>query len=314
MKRYMNVLWAVWGSEDPLPAARTAVELAKRNHARLTALEVLPSLPRSLSGLERKDPPLQVSDLIRAHREESLRALLEPLAPGMDVDCKVRFGTPFVEITREVIRSGNDLVVAVPDKSRGMRGALLGGNAMHLLRKCPSAVWLVKPDDADSSRSLLAAVDPNPDLHDEIREGLNDSIVEIASSLARIAGAKLHVVHGWSAYAESILRGRGGLPEEQVRAYVDETLAARRVALDALIARHALSDITVETHLLKGDAAQVVPDLAVSVRAALIVIGTVCRTGVAGLLIGNTAETIIQQVDCSILTIKPRGFQTPITV
>ncbi len=40
--------------------------------------------------------------------------------------------------------------------------------------------------------------------------------------------------------------------------------------------------------------------------------GTVSRTGVAGLLIGNTAERILRQVDCSVLTVKPDGFITPV--
>jgi len=40
--------------------------------------------------------------------------------------------------------------------------------------------------------------------------------------------------------------------------------------------------------------------------------GTVCRTGVAGLFIGNTAEKVLRQVDCSLLTVKPEGFVTPV--
>ncbi|MCK4302705.1 MAG: universal stress protein [Candidatus Eisenbacteria sp.] len=46
----------------------------------------------------------------------------------------------------------------------------------------------------------------------------------------------------------------------------------------------------------------------------LIVTGTVCRTGLPGFLIGNTAETILAQVDCSVLTVKPDGFASPITL
>jgi hypothetical protein len=40
--------------------------------------------------------------------------------------------------------------------------------------------------------------------------------------------------------------------------------------------------------------------------------GTVCRTGAAGFLIGNTAETILADVTCSILALKPEGFISPI--
>ena len=39
-----------------------------------------------------------------------------------------------------------------------------------------------------------------------------------------------------------------------------------------------------------------------------------CRTGIPGFLIGNTAESVLQQVDTSVLTVKPERFVTPVTV
>ena len=55
-----------------------------------------------------------------------------------------------------------------------------------------------------------------------------------------------------------------------------------------------------------------IPELAAEKEVELIVMGTVSRTGVAGFLIGNTAEKILGQVDCSVLTVKPDGFITPV--
>jgi universal stress protein E len=40
--------------------------------------------------------------------------------------------------------------------------------------------------------------------------------------------------------------------------------------------------------------------------------GTVGRAGIAGLLIGNTAEKILHQVECSVMTVKPDGFVSPV--
>jgi len=40
--------------------------------------------------------------------------------------------------------------------------------------------------------------------------------------------------------------------------------------------------------------------------------GTVGRIGIRGLFIGNTAEAILNQVECSVLAVKPPGFQTPV--
>ncbi|MFG0289007.1 MAG: universal stress protein, partial [Rhodopirellula sp. JB044] len=53
-------------------------------------------------------------------------------------------------------------------------------------------------------------------------------------------------------------------------------------------------------------------DVADEVEADLMVMGTVCRTGIAGVLIGNTAETVLSDINCSLLALKPEGFQSPV--
>ena len=43
----------------------------------------------------------------------------------------------------------------------------------------------------------------------------------------------------------------------------------------------------------------------------LLVMGTVCRTRIAGFLIGNTAEEVLSQLHCSALTDEPKNIVTP---
>ena len=40
--------------------------------------------------------------------------------------------------------------------------------------------------------------------------------------------------------------------------------------------------------------------------------GTVARTGIAGLIMGNTAESILDQLEQSVIAIKPQGFVSPV--
>ena len=49
-------------------------------------------------------------------------------------------------------------------------------------------------------------------------------------------------------------------------------------------------------------------------QIGLVVMGTVARKGISGLLMGNTAEAILRSVDCSVLAVKPEGFVTPVKV
>jgi len=73
-----------------------------------------------------------------------------------------------------------------------------------------------------------------------------------------------------------------------------------------------LENLMHQVYLLKGEAGRLIPALAAANEIELIVMGTVSRTGIAGLLIGNTAEKVLRQVDCSVLTVKPEGFITPV--
>jgi nucleotide-binding universal stress UspA family protein len=56
----------------------------------------------------------------------------------------------------------------------------------------------------------------------------------------------------------------------------------------------------------------VIPWVASNQQVNLIVMGTICRTGLPGLFIGSTAENVLQQVDCSVLTAQPGGFVSPV--
>lgn len=42
--------------------------------------------------------------------------------------------------------------------------------------------------------------------------------------------------------------------------------------------------------------------------------GTVARTSLPGFFMGNTAEDVLSQLDCSVLAVKPPGFVTPVTL
>ena len=67
-------------------------------------------------------------------------------------------------------------------------------------------------------------------------------------------------------------------------------------------------------YLIKGEAGRVIPEVAAKNEADLIIMRTLSRSGVAGFLIGNTAEKILHRVDCSVLAVKPDDFVTPVKV
>ena len=57
-----------------------------------------------------------------------------------------------------------------------------------------------------------------------------------------------------------------------------------------------------------------IESLAEQIGAGLLVMGAVGRSGVDGLLMGNTAERVLGGTDCSVVVVKPPGFVCPINV
>jgi nucleotide-binding universal stress UspA family protein len=139
-------------------------------------------------------------------------------------------------------------------------------------------------------------------------------------SLAHREGAELHVVHAWMADAENALRGvRSNMSETQVDQYVSGIKASREHLLVRLmqqargwVGQDVFDAVEPKTHVVKGPAQKVVTELARTLAADLVVMGTVGRTGIPGFLIGNTAETILGGIECSVLAVKPDGFISPI--
>ena len=151
---------------------------------------------------------------------------------------------------------------------------------------------------------------------------LNRQTLEMAVSLALSDFAALHLVHVWDTIGESAMRGAFlRTPEEYVAGYVEQVRRRSAANLDALLGEvtdrvgsDAVSYLKPQLHLIKGYAREEIPALAKRIGADLIVMGTVARTGVPAFFMGNTAETILNQIDCAVLAIKPHGFVTPVTL
>ena len=92
--------------------------------------------------------------------EVEVRCAAAPDATDLrTVSVRVLEGKPFVAFTQEVIRGGHDLLIKPADAASGTM--FFGSTDMHLLRKCPSAVWITNREEPPSPK-ILVLVDPDP--------------------------------------------------------------------------------------------------------------------------------------------------------
>ncbi len=163
-----------------------AVALAESNQANLALVDVVPRVIAGIGMAEGGPISDHLQSKMVAEHRLGLESMIEPYRQRIDIQIKVLIGTPFLEIVREVIRNGHDLVIKIPE-ARDWLDRVFGSDDMHLLRKCPCPVWLVKPEAPKVYRRILAAVDVDdryPPAELKTRHQLNRQILEMAGSLA----------------------------------------------------------------------------------------------------------------------------------
>jgi len=240
---------------------------------------------------------------LRRESDEKLKRLIHALG---DTDVKIKYetllGRPSLELIHSVQQEGYDLVVAGTRGTGTWQQLFLGSTARQLIRKCPASVWIVKRKAAKPPASIVAAVD----LSDVSGQALAQ-----AAWLASCSGAELHLAHVVEHHLPEHMLDlqSANAPNRSVREWIEqEEMQNFEKHLRAI--EHP--KISVRRHLLWGNPGQQIVKLAKEAHADVIALGTVGRSGMPGLLLGNTAENILLHSDCDVLTVKPAGFQSPV--
>jgi nucleotide-binding universal stress UspA family protein len=321
MKRFSRILLVVDERTDYSAALERAVTLARSNGAHVTVCACLDVKASEMRLRAISIPAGEVLDIATAKTREWLNDTVASVAAdGVSIETKVLVGKPFIEIVRQVLRDDHDLIIKCADADSSLRDVLFSSTDKHLMRKCPCPLWIIKPTEQQRYLRILAAVDQ--DQEEPVKDVLNHQILELSSSMALAEYSEVHVVHAWQVFGEELLRShKWDFSEEEFESMLDEEADGRRHWLEDLLAAYGRSPDSSGTdapefhiHVVKGPAQHVVPNLARELSVDLVVMGTVARTGIDGFFMGNTAENILGDLDCSVLTIKPPGFTSPVTL
>ena len=304
MKQFSRILIDVDASARVHPALDAAIDVARRCKAAVKIVDVLGEVP--FATRHYVTPQLE-ADLV-ARRLEQLRTVAAPIT-DVPVTVEVLRGRPATALIRDVLRSRRDLLVRLHGRDLDARGMPFGAIDMELLRLCPCPVWLAGAQkQRESTPHILAAIRANPANPDE--QQLNASILDLALTMRDLMGARLHVVQAWIAFGESLLASH--MPPYEVAQYVEAARVSEQQALEDVTQAFGdrLGDTAAE--LVKGEPEDVIQHVVEERGIDLVVMGTVARSGITGLLIGNTAERVLQRLRVSVLATKPAGFISPV--
>ena len=317
MNRFQNILYVSGQSAEDISAFQTAVSLAEHNGAALAILDVLEPLPDYMT----RGVPATIQKFRRKDSASKLKEYKNSAKAKVNIAVRTVEGRPFVTIIQEVLQSQHDLVVKAAEDPDDLVEQIFGPTDKHLLRKCPCPVLILNTVGKKPIRRVLAAID----LDEFERPGgttdkLNRKILDLAISVATMEQAELHLIYAWTFYGESMLRGmRSYMSADEISAVLEDIERHQKSvshqfveSAKSAIGADAYSSLKHRTHLIQDSPERAIPKLATDLDIDLLVMGTVGRSGIAGLIIGNTAEAVLDRVKCSVLALKPDGFVTPV--
>lgn len=165
---------------------------------------------------------------------------------------------------------------------------------MRLVRKCPCPVWIIKRGSRDYKR-ILGALDIAADHSETI--ALNRKIVELTHSLAQREQGEAHFLHAWRLEYEMMLSGpRFKVSFQEIAEMKNSIRLHRTDAFEDLFKSVSITPIKGHVHLREGQSNDVIKQLLDELAIDVIIMGSVARSGIPGLLIGNRAEELINSM------------------
>jgi universal stress protein E len=301
-----NILAIVDPTAERHPAVEKSALLAEKLSARLELYVCDTKASREVrlaaQAGRRADQPLLVN----------LKAFLEDLAKpirerGVDVTTEVECADPLhIGLIDRARRTTADLIVKDTHHHSFAQRTFLTNTDWELIRACPVPLLLTKSKRWASAPKLCAAVDPG---HANDKPAvLDERIVDHAAFLAKRLGGELHLLHVYLPAAIVAAAAAGSPP-------IAMTVSAEELAREAEQKSAPLRDLIAEyrvapgnVHLEVGGPAAVLPRAAGELRADIVAMGAISRSGLKRVFIGSTAEDVLEHLPCDALIVKPPDF------
>ncbi|WP_299074281.1 universal stress protein UspE [uncultured Paraglaciecola sp.] len=305
---YQKILAVIEPEQSTQKSLARAIEMANINGASITAFLTIYDFSYEMTTMLSMDERENMRQAVIDERTEWLVNLVSDKfrTQGISIDVKIVWhNRPYESIIYEVIDKGYDLIVKGTQQHDTLKSVIFTPTDWHIMRKAPVPVLLVKEHDWPKHGQIVAAVNLGGDLEEHI--SLNEEITKQALHFAKLLSSNVHLVNSYPGTPANIVIE---IPEFDPTAYDESAKKHHEQSMQQHSARHHIG--TQYCHVDVGLPEDVIPKYAQQLDAELVVLGTVGRQGISAALIGNTAEHVIDKLNCDVLTIKPEGFVSPV--
>jgi universal stress protein E len=292
------------------PVVRKAAQIASACSAQLEIYHCL-SDPLVLDfafhgahGLEGLERTLREHAL---HRLERIAVSLRQRQPGLKVTVAAEWDAPAYDaVVRRALKIKADLIVAAAHSGPRILPGLMRLTDWELVRLSPVPLLLIKNPRPYRRPAVLVAVDPAHAFSKPLR--LDQALLQAGDALSRSLRGTLHAVHAYARVPSAAL-SPNALPITDYGLRQVEKQAKRAAAANFDRALKGASITASRRYLIARHPVDAILQAARKSRSAIVVMGAVSRSGLKRLLIGNTAESILDELRCDVLVVKPSHFR-----
>ncbi len=232
----------------------------------------------------------------------------EVIEQGISCELDVVWHKPVYEaINNKAKQIKASLVIKSTHEHPAVNKIFFTPNDWQLIKSCPCPLILAKPSTKNAYKTLVAAIDPA--LNHDKPATLDHKILLTASQLAKVIKANLNITHCydpigyqlWSDIGFGMGAGIGvgdlNFNDENYQVYLNDLKANAKKLFDKVVDEYQFNEQ--QLHLVQGYPEELLPRQVKALNVDLLVLGSVYHSG----LVGSTAEKILDQVDCDILTV-----------
>ncbi len=312
MRKFKRILVALKELDIGLKSpARKALQLA---HASGAELELFHCLSNPLVAQPASDYAWSLEQLQREEREralerlERLAAKLRAAAPAVRVTVSAQWDVPVYEgIVRRAQKIHADLIVASRHHGTHVLPGLMRLTDWELVRLSPVPVLLVRSPRLYRRPAILVAVDPSHAFAKPLQ--LDGRLLGIGAELCRDLRGSLHAVHAYMRVPGGAIPASGmANPAHALRQVEAEARQAAQLRFERVLKGAPIG--TAHRYLIPQHPVDAILQAARKSHSAMVVMGAISRSGFKRLLIGNTAEQMLDELTCDVLVVKPVSFSS----
>lgn len=309
MSIYNSILVVADINRDEQPALARAMQLAAKSKSKshVTLFMTIYDFSYDMTSMLSSDERESMRKGVIYQKTLWLEKISQPyLLHSVDFNIKVVWHhRPYEAIIAEVFEGNYDILVKATRKHEGLESAIFTPTDWHLLRKCPSPVLLVKNAHWPEKSNIIASVHVGSE--ETSHQKLNNKMTEQLLELCRRFDATPYLVSA-SPYTPTNVAVE--VPEFDALAYSEAIHGHYLSQMKILRQNHGID--CENTIVEEGLPEDVIPRAAEKLEASLVILGTTGRTGLSAVFIGNTAESVLDQLTCDVLALKPEGYISPL--